>query len=242
MASAAAWAATRVASAGGSPETTPLLRIVSFTLPPHNVQRGPETDCTQSATTQALQPTIALQLTQHLLGSGLPSMWWLHALSSKRYSTPGSSKPHWLSMEWRTAFTAGEDAAGDTAFPCDDPTAADRPNSRVAAMASWSLPPLPTLPALISDERPMLLKMLSTPPNDSPLWMRTRCFQSSWIVNDAALALKSPTRTITSPLFPLSATRFKRLCAVETPPHSPPEFTCSGPWWFTKRSVPLVRV
>lgn len=108
------------------------------------------------------------------------------------------------------------------------------PRATVQAMASWSLPPLPKFLRLITELESMLPKILSTPPKDVPLCSKTIRGHKAWMVRDAELALKSPTRITASPGCDWFCITRRILLAIEGPPQEPPELISRGPWWFMK--------
>lgn len=114
------------------------------------------------------------------------------------------------------------------------------PNSMTALSASWSLPPPIKIRDDLTRAPPKLQNMWSIPLMEWLLTASRRCFWSSCTVCDARSALKSPRRRMTSPATARDPITRSRLCAVETPPQTPPEPTGRGPWWLTSSRFLLV--
>mmetsp|Transcript_62777 Transcript_62777/g.167685 ORF Transcript_62777/g.167685 Transcript_62777/m.167685 type:complete len:278 (-) Transcript_62777:330-1163(-) len=233
--------ATAAAVDAGRPETTsqfPGLATFLMGMAALKRQRG-DAPLTQR---QALQCASAWHSRQHQSGARPSGAAQVCAPSGKTYSMSGSCLPHQkVCQDW----PGGLAIKSWTDLPGSGPLAAATaplPTLTTAEMAWWSLPPSPSVLALTMEPLPMLLKTLSTPPQESPLYTCKRCGQRDWTVDEPAFALKSPTRMMRSPGAPRLAMSCKMLFAVARPPQRPPEFTESGPWWFTKRAVlPLTR-
>mmetsp|Transcript_51786 Transcript_51786/g.113016 ORF Transcript_51786/g.113016 Transcript_51786/m.113016 type:complete len:242 (+) Transcript_51786:228-953(+) len=186
------------------------------------------------------------QSLQHLCGdaTSTPPSWWsrwrLQEEASTWYEMSFSIMPH---QKWFQSSLGDPRpdrvlmAKMGSTFMRRLPTRGGPPSWMTAEMASWWLPPLPRFSVRTTCDLPTLLKMLSTPPKETPLWTWVRRCQRPWMVSEAAFALKSPTRSRLSPSWPWAAMRPSRLVAVCRPPQVPPEFTESGPWWFTKTTV-----